>query len=136
MNSPLSKNRNDYHRQWYAKKKKDPSWIIKRRAKARLWEKKAKRKSTPEEMRKRVQDSSARYPDRLSARQQCALAIATGKLVRESCEVCGAVKTDAHHDDYSKPYEVRWLCQKHHAEHHVKMREQARYALLNNGVTK
>jgi len=46
-------------------------------------------------------------------------AVASGKLSREPCEVCG--KPDGihgHHDDYSKPLEVRWLCRKHHDEWH------------------
>jgi predicted transcriptional regulator len=48
-------------------------------------------------------------------------AIKSGVLTRQPCEVCGAfgIKNgrnvvDAHHDDYSKPLDVRWLCQKHH----------------------
>jgi hypothetical protein len=45
-------------------------------------------------------------------------AIAAGKLVREPCEVCGEAKVDAHHDDYGRPFDVRWLCRIHHAEHH------------------
>ena len=44
-------------------------------------------------------------------------AIRDGKMERLSCEVCGA-KAQAHHDDYSKPLDVRWLCFKHHREHH------------------
>lgn len=42
-----------------------------------------------------------------------------GKLLPEPCEVCGAVKVDAHHDDYSKPLQVRWLCRLHHRAHHA-----------------
>ena len=34
------------------------------------------------------------------------------------CEVCGATKAQAHHCNYSKPLDVRWLCPKHHAEWH------------------
>ena len=45
-------------------------------------------------------------------------AIRDGRLVREPCEVCGAEKSDAHHDDYSQPLAVRWLCRKHHGEQH------------------
>lgn len=41
-----------------------------------------------------------------------------GILDRQPCEVCGVTKVDAHHDDYNKPMEVRWLCRKHHNEHH------------------
>jgi hypothetical protein len=45
-------------------------------------------------------------------------AIRSGKLVRSPCEVCGNEAAQAHHDDYGKPLEVRWLCTTHHAEWH------------------
>ena len=38
-------------------------------------------------------------------------------IERMPCEICGA-KAEAHHDDYEKPLEVRWLCFKHHREWH------------------
>lgn len=44
-------------------------------------------------------------------------AIRDGRLIRQPCEVCGEF-AQAHHDDYSKPLEVRWLCTTHHAEWH------------------
>ena len=44
--------------------------------------------------------------------------IKMGKLISKPCEVCGDLKVDAHHDDYAKPLDVRWLCKKHHREHH------------------
>jgi hypothetical protein len=42
-----------------------------------------------------------------------------GHLVQQPCEVCRAPNTEMHHDDYDKPLEVRWLCRKHHLEHHA-----------------
>lgn len=45
-------------------------------------------------------------------------AIDHGNLHKQPCEVCGCGKVEAHHDDYSKPLEVTWLCRTHHREHH------------------
>jgi len=47
-----------------------------------------------------------------------AKALRAGKLVRLPCEVCGTKRTDAHHDDYAAPLDVRWLCRSHHRSHH------------------
>jgi hypothetical protein len=45
--------------------------------------------------------------------------IRRGHLKRRPCEVCGAANDiHAHHDDYSKPFEIVWLCRRHHAELH------------------
>lgn len=38
-------------------------------------------------------------------------------LERQPCEICGG-PAEAHHDDYDKPLEVRWLCFEHHREWH------------------
>lgn len=52
-------------------------------------------------------------------------AIMDGVLHPQPCEKCGKNNPpigrkiiDAHHDDYDKPLQVRWLCRKHHKEMH------------------
>jgi ribosomal protein S27AE len=53
-------------------------------------------------------------------------ALRLGLLVRQPCEVCGREKVDAHHDDYSQPLKVRWLCRRCHGQHHARLnREQS-----------
>ena len=42
-----------------------------------------------------------------------------GTLVQGVCAVCKSDKTVAHHEDYSKPLEVVWLCRKHHRHVHL-----------------
>lgn len=66
---------------------------------------------------------SGRNPEKASA--HCALnnALRDGKLTKSPCEECGAEKVEAHHDDYSKPLEVRWLCKKHHMMVHGRWTE-------------
>ena len=58
-----------------------------------------------------------RNPVKRAAQVACGNAIRDGRLIRQPCEICGAV-AQAHHDDYSKPLDVRWLCSEHHAEWH------------------
>ena len=59
------------------------------------------------------------YPLKYKAKNAVANAIRSGKLVRGSCEVCGASNNiEGHHDDYSKPLSVRWLCVTHHTQWH------------------
>lgn len=61
------------------------------------------------------------YPGKYRAVNAVSNAIRDGRITRGPCEVCGEEKAQAHHDDYRKPLSVRWLCRKHHLEHHGKM---------------
>ena len=46
-------------------------------------------------------------------------ALKVGDLIKEPCIVCGTRRDiQAHHDDYSVPLKVKWLCRAHHIEHH------------------
>jgi len=38
------------------------------------------------------------------------------QIPKKPCEKCGSLEVEAHHDDYKKPYTVRWLCKEHHEE--------------------
>ena len=38
------------------------------------------------------------------------------------CIVCNKEKAHAHHDNYSKPLEIIWLCHEHHMKHHEMMK--------------
>ena len=53
-----------------------------------------------------------------NARSYLRVYIRRGKIARGICEVCGDLKTVGHHDDYTKPLQVKWLCRKHHLEVH------------------
>lgn len=52
------------------------------------------------------------------ARAWVATNVRRGNIAREPCEVCGAAETEGHHDDYSKPRDIRWLCRTHHMALH------------------
>lgn len=59
------------------------------------------------------------------ARQRVREALDAGRMARRPCEVCGATKAEAHHDDYTRPLEVRWLCPTHHAAAHPRKGNRA-----------
>lgn len=49
-----------------------------------------------------------------NARSYLHVYIKRGKIIKGPCIVCGDVNTEAHHQDYSKPLDVTWLCKEHH----------------------
>jgi hypothetical protein len=60
-----------------------------------------------------------KHPEKMRAKDKVKYAVRIGRLVRQPCEVCGSTtNVHAHHDDYSKPLDVRWLCYEHHMEVH------------------
>lgn len=77
-----------------------------------------------EEIRKRrraycrayFREWALKHPQQIKARKKVYTNIRNGKLKRLHCEVCGNIKSEAHHEDYSKPLEVIWLCKEHHIE--------------------
>lgn len=58
------------------------------------------------------------YRAKERARQTLRRAVRRGDVVKLPCEVCGLEEAQAHHDDYAKPLDVRWLCSTHHGEVH------------------
>ena len=53
-----------------------------------------------------------------NARSYLHVYIRRGIIHKKPCEKCGDPNVQAHHKDYSKPLEVRWLCVKCHIELH------------------
>lgn len=61
-----------------------------------------------------------RNKHKIAAHTAIGNAVAAGKVTRLPCW-CGNPKSEGHHEDYTKPLEVIWLCRKHHAEAHRKI---------------
>lgn len=59
-----------------------------------------------------------RFKDR--AREAVKRALKTGLLIKApACNYCESpARLDAHHFDYTKPYDVIWLCRKCHLQEH------------------
>jgi hypothetical protein len=67
----------------------------------------------------RTKEDETKYAELLKRKQAhnaVAYALKTGKLTKGVCEVCGDPNVEAHHDDYDKKLDVRWLCIRHHGE--------------------
>jgi hypothetical protein len=70
----------------------------------------------------------ARDHHKFLAQKAVADAVRTGKLKKpDRCEICGEkierAKLQGHHEDYSKPLQVRWLCAKCHSPEDQARRE-------------
>lgn len=76
------------------------------------------RNAYEKENRKLYSELSEKEKFKSNVRRKTNMRVQRGLLVRKPCEVCNEIKVQAHHDDYRKPYDVRWLCRPHHLEFH------------------
>ena len=81
-----------------------------------------KRKSYQENLYKAVYKSIEKYKEKQNSRLKLNEAIKKGFITRpEKCYNCEKIgKVEGHHDDYSKPYDVVWLCKRCHNTLHRK----------------
>ena len=84
-------------------------------AKARV-----KKERNPESNRQRASTYRKINPQKVQARNKIHYHVKVGNIIRpNACETCGAeCKPHAHHCDYSKPFDVMWLCKPCHFKWH------------------
>ena len=75
-------------------------------------------KANPESATASQHKRRASAPEKYAARTALGNAVRDGLVRKMPCEKCGNPKSDGHHEDYSKPLDVVWLCRKHHLEYH------------------
>ena len=72
-------------------------------------------------LKRSIETRNLKYPERVKARALVSRALKSGALAKwPVCAIpsCSEAKVEAHHPDYSRPLNVVWLCDKHHAEVH------------------
>jgi len=60
-----------------------------------------------------------KHPERARASSALSKALKKGKIKRQPCQICGAKYVYGHHEDYSKYYDVIWLCPSCHKKWHM-----------------
>lgn len=97
------------------------------------WQAEMWRLPTEDEVKR--QEMALRQLVKLECRQATTRAVRLGEIKKGPCEVCGSLNVEAHHDDYDKPYQVRWLCFRHHHEHHGNKTKKD-FIVKRNGYSK
>lgn len=68
--------------------------------------------------RKSYKDLTDEQRQKVIARAYANVAIKRGKMKKQACLDCASAHSEMHHEDYSKPLEVIWLCRKCHLKRH------------------
>ena len=83
------------------------------------------RAANREKIAARAKEYSRQHKIECHVQGRTSYAIKRGKLIRQPCEMCGATENIvAHHDDYSKPLDVHWLCATHHKRLHAEHKRE------------
>lgn len=53
------------------------------------------------------------------ARRKSFVGAKKGLIQKAPCIICGEEKVDGHHEDYSRPLDLVWLCRSHHRQLHA-----------------
>lgn len=58
------------------------------------------------------------WPEEAKVKLRARIKAQKNKTDKQPCIVCGDEKSERHHEDYSKPLKITWLCRKCHAAYH------------------
>ena len=103
----------------YLKRAVDPEYLRKSKLQQRKWVENNRDKHTARKLR-------WRDANRLKTKAHTAVkdALRRGKLIRLPCIQCqSTINLEAHHEDYTKPLDIIWMCRPCHVKFHTK-REQ------------
>jgi hypothetical protein len=107
--------RNAYERQRnFERRREDPVWAEHRRELGRIY--RERKRQGP------VDNNAGGSPIAHTAHARVHYYVGTGTIVKPPrCSKCGAdTPLKAHHNDYSKPLDIVWLCSFCHGETHLK----------------
>jgi hypothetical protein len=79
---------------------------------------------------KKKREDYKKEPGHRGMQSKTHLAVIRGMITKEPCEACGSEKSEAHHEDYSNPLLIKWLCHKCHVSLHAKMLRNGQTAYL------
>lgn len=77
-----------------------------------------------ERHRKYALEQWGKFPAKESARKITTRAIKKGLITKQPCKDCGEINSEAHHEDYSLPYDIVWYCKYHHSQRHRELRKE------------
>ncbi len=81
------------------------------------------KKNNPKKWKAAKQKWRAKNVQKVKAHFIIAHAVECGFMESMPCHICDEPNTQAHHEDYSEPLIVLWLCTKHHAERHMELKK-------------
>lgn len=88
----------------------------------RLKDSKKRYEKSKERLFRKVKDRSKKKNVRkkILTRTTTRNAIYNGKIEKKPCQECGNKDSQAHHENYDKPFEIIWLCKNCHHKLHRK----------------